>query len=424
MSVGNRYALFEKHSLYEYLNSVLNKRRDFQWASLFGLIASLGGALYTKWPTIVSQHSSPTDVIVVAVLVALLGLALVLFIVSVVKWKKYGKYTAEYIKNELEKAQVRHDITAVFLIKKNMSGIPYVLVMREPNWGYMLPYKRLADNLDSYESQRAAKDSFDNRFNGVSANLLYQGSMGLDSSIKINPDKSDIMKVTYGFYVVVGARKAAFDRFVLDVRNFSYEWKSISDLYNDPVTMKFNSDVINCLAENNFLASVPDFFEGAYSGIAALPSELKVIWNITDHCTFDCSFCGTHRPGSSIKLPFKDKLKIADELLKIPGVKIDIAGGDPLMDDDAKDAIIHIAKYMTSGNLTITSTGKALSSLNAEELNRLLSVCKSFDISYDFPSRWDTVTHRQPSYNQLNHKQLIDLSVRGIEVTVLVTLSA
>lgn len=158
-----------------------------------------------------------------------------------------------------------------------------------------------------------------------------------------------------------------------------------------------------------------------------VPNQLKVIWNITTVCEFDCAFCATSRKkgwGTGDLPNFETRIRIAEELLKIPGVKIDIAGGDPFKDQAARAVMFYILQHMAPDNITITSTGKAFSGLEHNEQEALFDLCNHFDVSYDFPSSWgDKAVHRGPDYNRQNFQLLKTLRGRNVDATVLITLS-
>lgn len=422
MNLGNEYAVFNKHKLNEFLSSVLNKRQDSEKVlSLLLLCISLGYEIYKTAPLSYLEIVGYTLLIV-----AFVGVFISLSY-SVIKWVKYRKLTPEYIKKELSKVEAEHDITAVLIIKRYFSGTPKVLVRQYPAWGYLLPYIKLS-TLDNENSATAAVSKFFRSLFRTSKGEIYLSGHRLENIIKIHPRKNEIMKFTFGIFAVTGASYDDISQVLQDNEYRDYKWMSINEILNDATTMKYNSEVINALNEENLFLDLQESFSPEHGTCSNLPKQLKVIWNITDVCEFDCSFCGTNRVKKGWNDPqmdFQHRIEIAEELLKTPGVKIDIAGGDPLIDKEAKKAIFHILKYMTRENITITSTGKAYRSLKQEEIQELLTSCSNFDLSYDFPSNWEA-NHRGPQYNQGNFAQLKFFSKRDrgtIGVTVLVTLS-
>lgn len=427
MTIGKQYSVFQKQQLNNFLHSICGKKPDFQWVSLLGLCLSLVFAIYTKLQT-APRPMVPIDAVQVAVLIIVLIVSFGLFIYSLNKYLKYRIFTAEYILQEMSKNEVEHDITALIVIKKNFGNTPKILVIRKQGWGYVLPYKKpVSLPFDEKKTLAEVRSFYTNTFGGPNAIVSYLDGFMLEDVIKPNPTDGVIRKHTFGFYTVTYANYLQLTR-LLEGREYrDYEWKSVSELQADPMVMNASPEIVNRLSADNLIFNISDSFSPRKGVLLDIPEQLRVIWNITDKCKFNCTFCATRRKGAAGEEStsnFEKMVKIAEELLRIPGVKIDIAGGDPLKDPIAKSAIVHILKYMAPHDVTITSTGQAFHTLDHYEQDELLNLCNHFDVSYDFPSSWGArAEHRESGYNRQNFQQLKIFRERNIDATVLLTLS-
>lgn len=426
MTIGNQYFVFQKQKLSDFLRSNLGKRQDFQWASLLALCISLGYTIYTKYDLLKSP-SPPGDIIILTVLCIFLFFLLVLLGISFCNFLKYRQVTPEYILRKLPSNEVDHDITAVIVVKKYFGDTPKVLVRKKAHWGYMLPYKKVSTPFKNSETLSEMQNFFANSFSGLHATVSYLDDYMIDNVIKFNPNENTIMKFSFGFYTVTKTSYDELARLLKNKEYKDYEWKSISELLADSTTMKNNSEIVNRLQADNLICNISESFTPRIGVWHNLPDQLRVIWNITTVCEFDCAFCATSRKNRSsagTEPNFETRIRIAEELLRIPGVRIDIAGGDPLKDRTARAAMFHMLQYMAPNNITITSTGKAFSELKHDEQEALFDLCNHFDVSYDFPSSWgEEAVHRGPDYNRQNFQQLKALRGRNVDTTILVTLS-
>lgn len=150
--------------------------------------------------------------------------------------------------------------------------------------------------------------------------------------------------------------------------------------------------------------------------------NLKVIWNITQKCEYYCSFCSTNSGGkNNEELSFEQKIKIAKELKKINNLRLDIAGGDPLYDQNDINALKYISEHIIH-KFTLTTTGFAIQKYINGSISNIFDISKEYDISYDYPSKWND-NHRGKNYNNNNFKYIKFLIENNIKVHILITLS-
>lgn len=418
-SIDKFYRLFEKESLNKALDTAFNSKADITWIALLMSILSTSLVLYKNIYEIqkltTAKAHVPLDLLAGTIFVGILVLiSIVWFIISIKKWVRNHKYSFEDLKKEIFQSEVRHEHNHVFIIKKNFDNTPKILFLKKNQWGYMLPYKK-SEKLLSPEEIEAV---FANYFPGTKASVIILENSALNDVIKKKPEEG-YMKFSYIFcHVKIHSSFVSFEQLIRTSASLKeYSFMSLGELKDDLLTMKSNSDIVNHLTEENLFESKESFTSQPE---IALPKGLKVIWNITDQCSFDCAFCATKRnTAKSAELSFENRINVAEQLRKIEGIKIDFAGGDPLYDSAAKYAIKHISSYMIKEDITITSTGIGLS-FTEDEILQVLP--KKYDISYDYPSTWES-EHRSKEYNEKNFDQIKRIKNCGFFINILSTLS-
>ncbi len=419
MSIGDEYAVFQRHKLKEYLREKLDKKQDLGWVPLVVLTVSLAYTIQGEYGRL-SQPPLPAEVARLTVLgIVAIGVFAYLCY-SFWQWLKFRTITTDSVLEGLGAREVDHDTTGILVVKRLMHGEPHVLVLVDPAWGYLLPYKRETGGSTAEEATGVFKGHFSELFHATHGVVAPVPELFIENAIKINPDKNRIMRFSFIFFGLSDADPAKLNAFVA---KGSYAWKPLSSLLEDSRTMRSNADVIGRLSEGGQLAMFPDSIR-ATSQNGVLPSDLKVIWNVTDTCSFDCSFCGTRRnAGQGSELSFEQRVRVMEELLDLPNPALDFAGGDPLADLEARKFIFHAVRYMSRDAVTITTTGRAAQLLTDEEMDELFDRGVRFDVSYDFPSAWGASAHRDGEYNSRNFEWLKRLRSAGVDFTVLTTLS-
>lgn len=137
--------------------------------------------------------------------------------------------------------------------------------------------------------------------------------------------------------------------------------------------------------------------------------ETPLIWNITNKCPYSCSFCCLDANSSIKDASLKDKLKIIENL-DSPYLKIDVSGGEPLIDKEIFVILKKLSQKFGREKITITSTGKGLEKVNLTELEKYIS---EVGFTYDFP--FEPSPNRPINYNQHNLELAREVSKQNIK---------
>lgn len=484
---GDNYYIFKKHVFEEEIKRYLKRKKKWDMASgVMTIISIILVLINLVWYYIDSNSSSPNFPISPyfwIISITIVGLCLVYVVikqlVDIIHDISNKKYTEEYIFNKIKMLQEKsHDYTAIFIIK-HIDSSAKLLVSSQEAWAcYMLPYYKVAKGdisgikigeiidsllsryyqnsiskadkkrlyhsiskaLRKYEEDilysirkdtlehnnlKELQEIINHKYPGVDFKIQYMEKLDLNNEIKKKPSNDQIMKFSYRFYYL--STDYSFQkfqqRFVTNAQDEKYFWKSLVDLKKHLETMKSNSDVVLHLSSAHSLDELPESFAVLEKKAVNLPDELKVIWNITKSCYFNCKFCATQRQGieDNEELSFKQRITIATELNKINHLKLDFAGGDPLYNESTRDVIYHITNYIIDKDkVCITTTGRSLAAQKIEYLEKLST---EYDVSYDYPSTWCDIKHRDVDYNGENFKQIQRLKSYGMKLNILITLS-
>lgn len=134
-------------------------------------------------------------------------------------------------------------------------------------------------------------------------------------------------------------------------------FKSLQELKNNNESQKYNYDVVKFLSDNA-LSIVDESFT------PHPVSSLKIIWNITNTCSFNCNICATHSEASDRQeLTLEEKKNVLHNILKYgcDQIKeIDFSGGDPFQQTDSISIISDAIRILGNERVCVTTTGKGL----------------------------------------------------------------
>lgn len=146
-------------------------------------------------------------------------------------------------------------------------------------------------------------------------------------------------------------------------------------------------------------------------------SKIRVVWNLTNRCPFNCPMC----VASANKRKEKDinKNLLLDSILSFgkENVTIDFSGGDPLFIKEDIELVKKASRILGKDNVSISSTGLSLSKLSDDEI---LSLAGGYDMTYDFPKQYSEQDIRDKRYNSINFEQCIRLQKLGINVEIFI----
>lgn len=147
-----------------------------------------------------------------------------------------------------------------------------------------------------------------------------------------------------------------------------------------------------------------------------LNSKLRIIWNLTNQCIYDCPICATNSGKDKVcKIDHEKKKSILLSLSSINGFieKLDVSGGDPLLDPKDRKLIRLINQSFPYSKVTVTTTSEGLERMSANELVETVREC---DITYDIPYSECIPTCREYAYNLNNIRKLEQLRNSGINI--------
>jgi len=99
--------------------------------------------------------------------------------------------------------------------------------------------------------------------------------------------------------------------------------------------------------------------------------EIPIIWNITNKCPYDCSFCCLSANSDVQDISLEDKLKIVRNL-DSKSIRID-SGGEPLINKENLRIIKELSKKFGKERISVTSTSRGLERVDLTEFRDYVS---------------------------------------------------
>ena len=148
---------------------------------------------------------------------------------------------------------------------------------------------------------------------------------------------------------------------------------------------------------------------------------MKLIWNLTNDCLFNCTICAAS--ANLRKKMYINKHKILESILSIGknNVCIDFGGGDPLINKDDINLIKKTAEIIGKENISISTTGLSLEKLTDDEI---LELAKNYDLTYDFPIKYNDLDKRDKRYNYKNFEQGKRINKLGLNLNIFIPLQS
>lgn len=176
-------------------------------------------------------------------------------------------------------------------------------------------------------------------------------------------------------------------------------WYTINDLKSTPQAVERNGDIINELEEHP--EYIADSFEGERRPL------LKIIWNITKTCAYDCEICATHDMKRK-ELSLKEKIRAFQSILTLKeriGL-LDFAGGDPCQSEDSLLIVQEAVNALGWKHISVTTTGKGIISLDAQRRKNLLRQCE-ITLDAEHPNETRRIKRAASGYVETNIEQIV-----------------
>lgn len=149
---------------------------------------------------------------------------------------------------------------------------------------------------------------------------------------------------------------------------------------------------------------------------------MKIIWNITDKCPYNCKICATYDTNKK-ELNFEEKIIALNSILSIQNyvTEIDFSGGDPLYDLNSKKIIKRAIDIWDCNSVCVTTTGYSIELLSEEEKKSLL---KNIELTLDlklmgssFRNHDYGVSNLNALYRNLDYIKRITVNTPLIEIS-------
>lgn len=324
-------------------------------------------------------------------------------IISLTTFGYFLKYHSSNKKKNMldlikEKADNEADYSALFIISniKISNGRKVIKILLQPkeSWNCdFLPHIDIDKNLSLTEQEDSLVKGLAGKLNVQDKHIKIThledaGSYSIKRSIPENTEKV----FEYEFYHVT------IDNYLQNDLMNRGKWMDIDLLADNVDTIRVNGDVVDSLMR--IKGRITESFIDSYP----LNNKVKIIWNITKKCSFNCDICATHSDCKT-ELTHSEK---AQALLSILTIKDSIsefnfAGGDPLLSDDSKKIINNAITLIGKEKISISTTGNGIESLNDNERFALLNKCV---LTIDSPNNNHSNLRNTNDYYKKNMRNL------------------
>ncbi len=297
--------------------------------------------------------------------VAIVIILSILVIANGTKWREthnsLKRQTPKNLNNMLiEKAKEDIKYTGIVRIVYKQKGQLQYLI----DENFFLPHCNLDNKHTINQQNENLLQSLQEKF-GIKENSIIRVTP-VDEKIhySIKPIHGSIQMNAFVFYDAFIKEQ---DKEKLISQNDKRRWASIDQMKKNTVAMATNKDVIDLLE---------DFPNPVESFINVL-GNIKIIWNITSKCPYNCDICATH-DDSRNELELKDKYIVLNSICTAKHMikNLDFAGGDPLHFDDSTTVIQSAIEQLGEDKISVTTTGKSLSGLSKDKFPRIVRSCE------------------------------------------------
>ncbi len=326
---------------------------------------------------------------------ATITVALTIVAIIILIYKIINRKNVRINEQIFEHADKETEYSALFVISRIITNAKgkksiQILVQKKDTWNCdFLPYVDIDKHLTLDDQENNLKKQLACKLNindlHMKINHIEDGGC---YSIKLSvPDHTEKI-FRYEFYNV------SLESYMKPLLVNSGRWIEIEDFYSDAHIMRINGDVIDNL--NRLKSKIYDsFYESD-----ANKNSIKIVWNITNKCSFNCNICAT----CSNTVSELDSSQKHQALLSILTIKdyireLNFAGGDPLADETDRKIIRTAMTVFEKNKISTSTTGKSINKLNDNDKLELLTNCVvTVDLSK--PERNDI--RKTNDYNQTN----------------------
>ncbi len=147
--------------------------------------------------------------------------------------------------------------------------------------------------------------------------------------------------------------------------------------------------------------------------------QIRIVWNITNHCAYNCWFCAAAANRSGRVETAEEKLAILQSILTANRpTEIDFSGGNPWQGAGSVETMLEARRAL--GREAISISGLGINILEFSD-GFLAGLAKEYAFTYDQP--WWYKDNR-PAYALANRIAITRLQSLGIDCSVILTLRA
>jgi len=350
----------------EYVNdnkhrAAVDKYKEITIAIIFDLALELG-----SFAASLSTMSKPT--IAFSAIISILLIAYAVYCGS--RWytssnELRSKEQIDLYKLIVEKAQENTRYTGIARIVYMNNGQQMYLTGND----YFLPHWTMNKELSIEDQNANITYSLHSEFGIKNSDIIRITPIDSEVYFSAKPIHGSIKMNAYVFYDII-LKEQSRDEIIGS--NHNYKWMTIDNMEKTPTALSSNKDVID------ILKYLPPLVHESFENILG---NYKVIWNITNKCSYNCAICATHDDD-------REELTLAEKMKVIHNIKsandriltIDFAGGDPLQDEDSVTIIQNAVDTLGKDKVSVTTTGRGI--YNLSRMNMLHSI-KHCEITLD-----------------------------------------
>lgn len=306
----------------------------------------------------------------------------------------------------VDKAKENIKYTAISRVSYKEKGEMLYLIGKD----YFLPHCPMDKTLTVNDQENNIQQSLHDDF-GISENAILRITP-VDEKIyySIKPIHGSIQMNAFAFYDIT--IKEQLKEKIIESNNGRRRWLSIEAMKKNPTAMATNKDVIELL----------ESFPKPKESFENVLGDIKIIWNITSQCPYNCAICATHDKKRE-ELNLEEKYKVlnsictAKEMIK----SVDFAGGDPLQFDSSSTFIKSATAQLGPDKVSITTTGQGLNKLTDEDF---INIIKHFELTIDASHAAlgtdcpDSVSRNENQYSDDNIKNIALISGHADSLTI------